>query len=75
VNLNANGTSFLATSAANAGVLFAPNASLLTVNAPSGTVWGAIESQNVVVNGGGPTTWNGTGTPIGGNSTPPSLVQ
>jgi Flp pilus assembly protein TadG len=69
-NLNANGTSFL-----SGGTDFFPNATNLTINAPSGTVSGFIEAQGVTVNGGGPTTWTGTGTPVGGSSTPPSLVQ
>jgi Flp pilus assembly protein TadG len=70
VNINSNGTSFL-----TGGTVFIPNSSQVTINAPSGTVSGFIEGQSVIVNGGGPTTWNGTGTPVGGSATPPSLVQ
>jgi hypothetical protein len=61
ININTNGTSFL-----TGGTVFCPNTPNLTINLPSGTVSGFVEAQGVTVNGGGPTTWSGTGTPIGG---------
>lgn len=74
VNINANGTSFLSSSSPG-GTIFIPNSSLVTVNAPAGTVYGFLEAQSIVLNGGGTTIWNGSGTPTGGSTKPPSLVQ
>jgi hypothetical protein len=70
LNVNSNGPSFW-----NGGTLFAPKASI-TINAPSGTVSGFVEGLTVTINGGGPTTWNGTGPTIGGSgSGGSSLIQ
>jgi Flp pilus assembly protein TadG len=69
LNVNSNGPSFW-----NGGTLFAPNANI-TINAPSGTISGFVEGQTVTINGGGPTTWTGTGPTVGGTSGLPSLLQ
>jgi Flp pilus assembly protein TadG len=71
VNVNANGFDFL-----NGGTIFVPNSSLLTINAPSGTVSSFIEGQNITINSGGSSaTWTGSGPSVGGASAPPALVQ